>query len=400
MRDPTCKHFSPIVPVPDPIRSPKYPARFSHSGFVTLFVMPLSQEQVLALKNAGTKIMVQMENPKKVGSKAWDRYEKYKHAKTIGEATHAGANWQDVSVDFEKGFLKVMDSVDEEMPHSTKRPALEGTPDRESQARASTKVPPSQMIPQVLVPEVSDPVSKVEMSAATIAALRLMMREEFANSMGDMETRLSGKLDAALHEVRAEVAQERDARRQLEERVRQLEEQPRAAKMPNHAEEEVDKSVVVIGGFADDVLEQAEEMVRDLLAHVGGFKDVEIVGANSNIALATFDSPMHALKFVRNQRKHPMMMSNKLWAAENRSKNERNRCKILSKAKKFMIELGRHSPKDVVVSYKMFRVITRVNGKLIPTANVSEDLVVEWLNEAVPDASVREALDGFIGDME
>ena len=107
---------------------------------------------------------------------------------------------------------------------------------------------------------------------------------------------------------------------------------------------------------------------------------------------------MHALKFVRNQRKHPTMMSNKLWAAENRSKNERNRCKILSKAKKFM--MGGHSPKDVVVSYKMFRVITRVNGKLIPTASVSEDLVVEWLNEAVPDTSVREALDGFIADME
>ena len=303
-------------------------------------------------------------------------------------------------MDFEKGFLKVMDFIDEDMPPSTKRSAPEGTPDRESQARASTKVPPSQMMPQVLVPEVCDPVNKVEMSAATIAALRMMMREEFANGMGDMETRLSGKIDAALHEVKAEVEQEREARRQLEKRVRQLEEQPRAAKMPSHADDEVDKSVVVIGGFADDMLEQAEEMVRDLLAHVGGFKDVEIVGANSNIALATFDSPMHALKFVRNQRKHLTMMSNKLWAAENRSKNERDRCKILSKAKKFMIELGGHSPKDVVVSYKMFRVITKVNGKLIPTASVSEDLVVEWLSDSVPDANVREALDGFIGDME
>ena len=93
-------------------------------------------------------------------------------------------------------------------------------------------------------------------------------------------------------------------------------------------------------------------------------------------------------------------MSNKLWAAENRSKNERGRCKILSKAKKFMIELGGHSPNDVVVSYKMFRVITKVNGKLIPTARVSEHLVVEWLSDSVPDANVREALDGFIGDME
>ena len=251
-------------------------------------------------------------------------------------------------------------------------------------------------MPQALVPEVCDPVSKVEMSAATIAALRMMTREEFANGMGDMEARLSGKIDTALHDVKADVGQEREARRQLEERVRQLEEQPRATKMPSHAEDEVDKSLVVIGGFADD----AEDMVRELLGHVSGFKDVEIAGANSNIALATFDSPMHAMKFLGNQRKHPTMMSNKLWAAENRSKNERNRCEILSKAKKFMIELGGHSPKDVVVSYKMFRVITRVNGELIPTASVSEDLVVEWLNEAVPDTSVREALDGFIGDME
>ena len=235
----------------------------------------------VCFEKCGTKIMVQMENPKKLGSKAWDNFEKYKHGRSIGEATQAGANWQDVSVDFEKGFLKVMDFLDEDMPPSTKRSAPEGTPDRESQARAPTKVPPSQMMPQVFVPEVCDPVSKVEMSAATIAALQMMMREEFANGMGDMETRLSGKIDAALHEAKAEVEQEREARRQLEERVRQLEEQPRAAKMHSHADDEVDKSMVVIGGFADDVLEQAAEMVRDLLAHVGGFKDVEIAGANS-----------------------------------------------------------------------------------------------------------------------
>jgi len=74
------------------------------------------------------------------------------------------------------GFLKVMESMDEDMPPFTKRSALEGTPRRES---------PSQMMPQVLVPKMCDPVSTVEMSAATIAA--------FANDdargvcMGDME---------------------------------------------------------------------------------------------------------------------------------------------------------------------------------------------------------------------
>ena len=123
---------------------------FLRFGFATSLVIPLSQEQVLALKNADTKLMVQMENPKKIGSKAWDKFEKYKHAKSIGEATQAGANWQDVSVDFEKGFLKVVDSMDEDMPPSTKRSAPEGTADRESQARACAKVPPSQMLSQVL----------------------------------------------------------------------------------------------------------------------------------------------------------------------------------------------------------------------------------------------------------
>ena len=33
----------------------------------------------------------------------------------------------------------------------------------------------------------------------------------------------------------------------------------------------------------------------------------EIAAANFNIAFANFDSPMHAFKFLRNQRRHPMM---------------------------------------------------------------------------------------------
>ena len=89
----------------------------------------------------------------------------------------------------------------------------------------------------------------------------------------------------------------------------------------------MDKSVVVIGGFADDALQQVEEMVREILTNVKGFKDVEVAGSNSNIAHATFDSPMNAMKFVRNQHRHAMMVSAKLWAAENRSGDERNRCK-------------------------------------------------------------------------
>ena len=102
------------------------------------------------MKTVDTKIMVQMENPKKIWPKNRDKFDKYKHAKSIGEATQAGANWQDVSVAFEKGFLKLMDSIDEDIPPSTKRSAPEGTPDQESQRRALAKVPPAQMLPQFL----------------------------------------------------------------------------------------------------------------------------------------------------------------------------------------------------------------------------------------------------------
>ena len=68
---------------------------------------------------------------------------------------------------------------------------------------------------------------------------------------------------------------------------------PRATNVCGNVEETVDISVVVIGGFAEDALQQIEEMVRDMLANVNGLKDVEVAGSNSNVALATFDSEVH-----------------------------------------------------------------------------------------------------------
>ena len=47
------------------------------------------------------------------------------------------------------------------MTSSTERSAPEGTPDREAQTRA--KFQPTQLVPQVLVPEAWDPINKVEM---------------------------------------------------------------------------------------------------------------------------------------------------------------------------------------------------------------------------------------------
>jgi len=45
-------------------------------------------------------------NPKRAGSCAFDRYERYKRAKTVGEALSLGAAPGDISFDFKKGYLK------------------------------------------------------------------------------------------------------------------------------------------------------------------------------------------------------------------------------------------------------------------------------------------------------
>ena len=54
---------------------------------------------------------------KKIGSKAWERFAKYKHATTIAEAMGNSANWQDLSGDFEKGYN--FHAGDETMTSST-----------------------------------------------------------------------------------------------------------------------------------------------------------------------------------------------------------------------------------------------------------------------------------------
>ena len=79
------------------------------------------------------------------------------------------------------------------------------------------------MVPKALIPEANDPISKVEMSAATITALRAMMREEITNGMLEMEDRFSKTLQQAVGNMKDEVKVEREARQQLEERIARLE---------------------------------------------------------------------------------------------------------------------------------------------------------------------------------
>ena len=345
--------------------------------------MPLSQNQITALKDMDQKIVLQQNNPKKVGTKAWERFEKYKHATTIEEANQKGANWQDMSSDFEKGFLRFVDGHEEQdfvMPAAAKRPAPERTPDRESQTRAKMQL--AEVVPQVL--EVDDPVTKVEMNPGTIAALRAMLREEINHGMADVEGKLAKKLEDDFGQLKTEIDAERDARQVLGERVRQMEKRPPTATYGSNSEEEVDRNIAIISGFTETTIEEAEHLVREMMTHVHGFEDVAMTSSSPAIALAHCQSPAQSMKFIRGQKNNMHIQTNKLWVAENRSLEERRRCKIASKVIKFLIELGEYDPKNVVVNYKVFKVMVRVNGKLMSMCN---------------DA-VKEALDTLFTELE
>ena len=140
--------------------------------------MPLSEEQTKLLKNDSTAIKFMADNLKKVGSKAWEGYEKYKTATTVGGATRPRAQRQDLSADFEKEYLHFKD-VD--MNPSAKRTAPEGTLDKEGNARAEPSATPLALaMPHHGHSSSGSNINQVEMSAAAMSTLRTMMREELA----------------------------------------------------------------------------------------------------------------------------------------------------------------------------------------------------------------------------
>ncbi len=250
------------------------------------------------------------------------------------------------------------------------------------------------------MPECVDTVSKVEMSAGTIAALRGMMRDEIRSGMLEMEERFNKHLASSIGELREELNEEKTARKTLEQRLVALEE--RKCKpwfTPKVPEDPVDKSVVVLGGFLDKAVEEVESLVGEMMVGIAGYQDVDVIEVSPPIALAKFDSPLRALKFLRSQRKNDTIQTNKLWASENRSKAERIQCKLTSKIKKYLIELGNFDAKDVFASYKSFKVSARKNGKLVSVASVTTDGEVRWDDEAVPGQEVMEAMDSFAAEL-
>ena len=150
-----------------------------------------------------------------------------------------------------------------------KKAAPEGTPDRETDAR-SKMISTTTMVPKVLLLEARKPVSKVEMSAATIAATA----DEIKNGMLDMEHRFTDQLDRVIGDMKEEVRVDTPARQQLEE---QFQVEQNSSKKNNSTtdagnEGEVDKAVVVAGEFVE-----VESLVEEMMRGVHGYKEMEII---------------------------------------------------------------------------------------------------------------------------
>ena len=103
---------------------------------------------------------------------------------------------------------------------------------------------------------------------------------------------------------------------QLEGRIAELEHKNAQHHSNVHVDgddlEHIDKSVVVVGGFNEKTVEEAEALVQQMMVGIAGYKSVEMIDGESPFGLATFDSPIQAMKFIRSQKKNGTIHTNKL----------------------------------------------------------------------------------------
>ena len=64
------------------------------------------------------------------------------------------------------------------------------------------------------------------------------------------------------------------------------------------------------------------------------------------------------------------------------------------------MELGGYPPKDVTASYKLFKLIVRVDSNTIPVASIREDTTVTCLHDDIPSELVKDALSQFTSNMD
>ena len=173
-----------------------------------------------------------------------------------------------------------------------KRAHTEGAPDREATSRAKALARETEHHQHVKT-------QKVEMSPATIMALRMMLREEVTA----IEENITNKVASGIHELKEELRQEKEARKELEERIAKLENDNkthRTAAPPNDVDI-VEKDRVVIGGFSDMDGEEAEKLVHEVLLGVPGYQGAYATNPAPSVVMAKFDSPAMPLRAIRNQ---------------------------------------------------------------------------------------------------
>ena len=227
------------------------------------------------------------------------------------------------------------------------------------------------------------------------------MKEEIRNGNEEIQKVIKTEVERAVGPLRTELADEKANRQALEQRVAVLEERLQSKGTPATNEgEEVDKSIVVVGGFGDKDADEAETFIAEAMEDVPGVEEVYTTSATPKVGFARFSTPEKALKFVKSQKKYKDFRRDGLWASENRSIEERRRFKVASKIKKFLIENEGYEPKHILVDYTHFKVMVRAAGKRHHVATVLEDASPKWHDCDCPvgeetQEAVKDAIEAF-----
>ena len=197
--------------------------------------------------------------------------------------------------------------------------------------------------------------------------------------------------------LRGEIAQERDSRtvdvQRLEARVAALE----SRLAPRDEPSEIDKTLCVVGGYGKLAKSAACDKVRNAMAAVDGFVDVvsERVSNVPRVVIGRFDSLQKLDNFVRGHKDVEAFTG--LWAAPNRSLEERQKFRPLFKIKRAIIE-GTGCQGDQVVVDKPSRSVYTVGprGELRDAAVLTSSAQITWSD--VVDQSIRDVATTLIAE--
>ena len=67
-----------------------------------------------------------------------------------------------------------------------------------------------------------------------------------------------------------------------------------------------------------------------------------------------------------------------------------------SQNEKILIQLGDFEPLNIIANYKKLKVMARIDAKLVPVANVTAELGVDWAGNDIVNEAVREAMHCFL----